>query len=76
MVTSNAAGTDEFGSKRNILESNYQKATSLIGTGQLRRARQAILSTGASDPTLPHVKAQMKAKFPERKAPIAEPTFA
>ena len=64
-----------FGSKRDPIESNYQKATDLVKTRQLRRASQAILSTGCSDPTLPNpnIQQQMGAKFPRRKKPIREP---
>ena len=76
MVTVAETSRDTFGSNRDPLESNYQKATALIQTGQLRRARQAILSTGASDPTIPHVKDQMRSKFPTRKRTILEPTPA
>ena len=59
--------SSNFGSKRDPKEANYHKASNLIKTGQLRRARQAILSTGCSDPTIPHIQEQMGAKFPKRK---------
>jgi len=65
--------SSNFGSKRDPKEANYHKATDLIKTGQHRRARQAILSTGCSDPTLPHIQEQMGAKFPKRKKPISTP---
>ena len=76
MVTVAETSSDTFGSDRDPLESNYQKATALIQTGQLRRARQAILSTGASDPTIPHMRDQTRRKFPIRKRAILEPTPA
>jgi len=65
--------SSNFGSNRDPNEANYHKATDLIKTGQLRRAQQAILLTGCSDPTLPHIQEQMSAKFPKRKKTISTP---
>ena len=43
---------------------NYKRTISLVGTGQMRRARSAILSKGCSDTNDPTVKEQMRLKFP------------
>ena len=51
-----------------------RRALELIRLGQMRRARQALTSSGCSDPQLPHIRDQMKAKFPVRKEAITEPT--
>jgi hypothetical protein len=51
-----------------------KKVTELVQLGQMKKARQLLLSTGCSDPNEPHITEQMKRKFPARKEEIAEPT--
>ena len=58
----------------NLRDANFKRTIALVGTGQMRRARTAILSKGCSDPNDPPITAQMAAKFPCRKAPILPPT--
>ena len=51
-----------------------KKVTDLVQLGQMKKARQLLLSTGCSDPNEPHIVEQMKRKFPTRKEEIREPT--
>jgi hypothetical protein len=51
-----------------------KKVTELVQLGQMKKARQLLLSTGCSDPNEPHITEQMRQKFPARKEEIAEPT--